>query len=115
MGADPVAYAIAAASLGSKHPMDAFSVRKQVKEHGTGRSIEGNFRPGDQVIIVEDVITTGDSAQRASRAVQDAGGRVVGILAVVDRQEGGRQSLEAAGHQIIALTTIADLGLDGNA
>jgi orotate phosphoribosyltransferase len=115
MGADPVAYAIAAASLGSEHPVDAFSVRKQLKEHGTGRLIEGNFRPGDSVIIVEDVITTGDSAQRASRAVQDAGGSVVGVLAVVDRQEGGRHSLEAAGHRVIALTTAADLGLDAKA
>jgi orotate phosphoribosyltransferase len=115
MGADPVAYAIAAASLGSEHPVDAFSVRKQQKEHGTGRLIEGNFRPGDRVIIVEDVITTGDSARRASRAVQDAGGSVVGVLAVVDRQEGGRSALEAAGHPVIALTTVADLGLDGNA
>ena len=114
MGADPVAYAIAAASLGSEHPVDAFSVRKQLKEHGTGRLIEGNFKSGDRVIIVEDVITTGDSAQRASRAVEDAGGRIVGVLAVVDRQEGGRHSLEAAGHQVIALTTVADLGLGDN-
>ena len=115
MGADPVAYAIAAASLGSEHPVDAFSVRKQLKEHGTGRLIEGNFKPGDSVIIVEDVITTGDSAQRASHAVQDAGGSVVGVLAVVDRQEGGRHSLESAGHRVIALTTAADLGLEAKA
>jgi orotate phosphoribosyltransferase len=115
MGADPVAYAIAAASFGGLHPIDAFSVRKQQKDHGTGRLIEGNFKAGDAVVIVEDVITTGDSAQRAIRAVQEAGGTVTGVLAVVDREEGGRDSLEAAGHQVVALTTVTDLGLRGPA
>jgi len=113
MGADPVAYAIAAASFGSEHPVDAFSVRKQLKEHGTGRMIEGNFQPGDAVVVVEDVITTGDSARRAIRAVEGEGGSVLGIVAVVDRQEGGRQALEADGHPVVALTTASALGLAG--
>jgi orotate phosphoribosyltransferase len=111
MGADPVAYAIAAASFGTEHPIDAFSVRKQPKDHGTGRLIEGNFHPGDAVVIVEDVITTGDSARRAIRAVEDAGGTVLGVLAVVDREEGGRHSLEAEGHKVLALTSARSLGL----
>jgi orotate phosphoribosyltransferase len=111
MGADPVAYAIAAASYSSDHPVNAFSVRKQSKEHGTGRLIEGNFRPGDPVVIVEDVITSGESALRAAAAVEHAGGRVLGVLAVVDREEGGRGSLEARGHQLIALTSAGELGL----
>jgi orotate phosphoribosyltransferase len=111
MGADPVAYAIAAASFGTPYPVDAFSVRKQPKDHGTGRLIEGNFEPGDTVVIVEDVITTGDSARRAIGAVQDAGGSVLGVLSVVDREEGGRHSLEAEGHHVIALTSVSQLGL----
>jgi orotate phosphoribosyltransferase len=115
MGADPVAYAIAAASSGSEHPVNAFSVRKQPKEHGTGRLIEGNFKAGDAVVIVEDAITTGDSARRAIRAVQEAGGTVLGVLAVVDREEGGRRSLEAEGHQVLSLTTATELGLAGKA
>jgi orotate phosphoribosyltransferase len=115
MGADPVAYSVAAASFGSEQPVDAFSVRKQLKEHGTGRLIEGNFRPGDRVVIIEDVITTGDSARRAIHSVQDAGGHVLGVLAVVDRQEGGRRGLEAAGHPVIALTTASELGLANTA
>ena len=115
MGADPVAYAVAAASFGSELPIDAFSVRKQLKEHGTGRLIEGNFRPGDGVVIVEDVITTGDSALRAIHSVLDAGGRILGVLAVVDRQEGGRRRLEAAGHSVVVLTTATELGLGGSA
>jgi orotate phosphoribosyltransferase len=111
MGADPVAYAIAAASFGSQHAVDAFSVRKEAKGHGTGRLIEGNFKAGDRVVIVEDVITTGDSAQRAIRAVEESGGSVVGVLAVVDRQEGGRRALENRGYSVVALTTVRELGL----
>jgi orotate phosphoribosyltransferase len=111
LGADPVAYAIAAASFGSKNAVDAFSVRKEAKEHGTGRVIEGNFRPGHGVVVVEDVITTGDSARRAIRAVEDQGGNVLGVLAVVDRQEGGRETLEAENRRVLALTTVEELGL----
>jgi orotate phosphoribosyltransferase len=111
MGADPVAYAIAAASFASDTPVDAFSVRTHTKAHGTGRLIEGNFRSGDAVVVVEDVITSGASAQTAISAVSQAGGRVLGVLAVVDRQEGGRRSLEAEGHAVVALATVSDLGL----
>jgi orotate phosphoribosyltransferase len=120
MGADPVAYAIAAASAlaasdaggaAGGETVDAFSVRKEVKGHGTGRLIEGNFRPGDPVVIVEDVITTGASAQRAIEVVQGAGGIILGVLAVVDRQEGGRESLEREGRKVVVLITSKDLGL----
>jgi orotate phosphoribosyltransferase len=111
MGADPVSYAIAAASLGSEAPVDAFSVRKEPKDHGTGRVIEGNFKPGDRVVIAEDVITSGDSARRAAAAVERAGGTVLGIVAVVDREEGGKDALEADGRTVLALTTATELGL----
>jgi orotate phosphoribosyltransferase len=111
MGADPVAYAIAAASFASGTPVDAFSVRKHTKDHGTGRLIEGNFHSGDAIVVVEDVITSGDSARTAIAAVEQAGGRVLGVLAVVDRQEGGRRSLEAQGRIVVALTTARELGL----
>jgi orotate phosphoribosyltransferase len=111
MGADPVAYAIAAASFGSDRPIDAFSVRKEAKDHGTGRVIEGNFKSGDIVVIVEDVITSGESAARAVAAVEEAGGKVLGVLAVVDREQGGRRALEADGRRVLALTTVTELGL----
>jgi orotate phosphoribosyltransferase len=111
MGADPVSYAIAAASFGSAATIDAFSVRKDVKGHGTSRAIEGNFKAGDSVVIVEDVITSGDSARRAVDAVETAGGKVLGILAVVDREEGGRATLAAAGRTVHALTSVTALGL----
>jgi orotate phosphoribosyltransferase len=114
LGADPVAYAIAAASFGSDRPVNAFSVRKQAKEHGTGRVIEGNFQPGDAVVVVEDVITSGESAARALSAVEHGGGKVLGILAVVDREEGGKKALEARGHEVLTLTTAGELGLGGS-
>jgi orotate phosphoribosyltransferase len=111
MGADPVAYAIAAASFGTGAPVNAFSVRKDAKGHGTGRLIEGNFQPGHAVVIVEDVITSGGSARRAAATVEGAGGKVLGVLAVVDRQEGGKDALEREGHRVVTLTTASALGL----
>jgi orotate phosphoribosyltransferase len=111
MGADPVAYAVAGASWASGPPIDAFSVRKEAKDHGTGRLIEGNFSPGDQVVVVEDVITSGGSAQQAISAVRAAGGEVMGVLAVVDREQGGRDVIAAMGIHVVALTTTSALGL----
>jgi orotate phosphoribosyltransferase len=111
LGADPVAYSIAAASFLQGRPIDAFTVRKEPKAHGTKRLIEGNFRAGDAVVVVEDVITSGESAARAAAAVEAAGGSVAGILAVVDREEGGRAALESKGRRVVALTTVTELGL----
>jgi orotate phosphoribosyltransferase len=113
MGADPVAYAIASASWGTDTVLDAFSVRKEAKDHGMGQLIEGNFRPGDAVVVVEDVITSGGSALKAITAVEAAGGRVVGVLAVVDREQGGRERIAQAGQQVVSITTISGLGLGG--
>lgn len=109
LGADPVAYAIAAASDRDPPAVDGFTVRKEAKGHGTARRIEGPFRPGARVVVVEDVITTGGSALKAIEAVEAEGGLVLGVLAVVDREEGGREALEAAGHGVAALARLADL------
>lgn len=111
MGADPVAYAVAAASLTSNDVIDAFSVRKEAKKHGTGRRIEGNFSPGLQVVVVEDVITSGGSAIQAIEAIRTEGGEVIGLLAVVDREEGGRAAIEGLGIDVVCLTTTTSLGL----
>lgn len=111
MGADPVSYAVAAASWGSPPAIDAFSVRKESKTHGTGRLIEGNFAPGASVVVVEDVITSGGSALKAIEAVRAARGRVLGVLAVVDRVQGGREALEGQGIEVVVLTTSLRLGL----
>jgi orotate phosphoribosyltransferase len=109
LGADPVAYAIAAASDRDPPVIDGFTVRKEPKDHGTGRRIEGPFHAGATIVVVEDVITTGGSALRAAEAVQAAGGLVLGVLAVVDREEGGRETLTAAGYSVTALVRLAEL------
>jgi len=113
LGADPVSYAIAyasaLASASRGRPVRAFTVRKEAKTHGTGRLIEGPFREGDRVAVIEDVITTGGSALRAIEAVRNAGAQVVGVLAVVDREEGGREALEAAGVPVLALVRARDV------
>ena len=109
LGADPVAYALAATARGRGLPLDAFTVRKQGKTHGTGKRIEGCFAPGMPVVIVEDVITTGGSAHEAIMAVEREGGQVLGVLAVVDREEGGRAVLEQAGYAVEALMTASEL------
>jgi orotate phosphoribosyltransferase len=109
LGADPVAYAIALASRKSPPVLDAFTVRKEVKTHGTGQLIEGCFEPQARVIVVEDVFTTGGSALRAVEAVRQAGGTVVGVLGVVDRDEGGVSAIEKIGLAARALVSIHDL------
>src|ERR1041385_7042539 len=111
LGADPVAYALAAAARAAGRTLDAFTVRKVAKTHGTGKRIEGCFRAGAAVVVVEDVITTGQSARDAIAAITAEGGRVLGVLAVVDREEGGRATLEGAGHAVEALVTATELGL----
>src|SRR5205085_8709739 len=109
LGADPVSYAIAYASALAKRPVRAFTVRKEPKTHGTGKLVEGPFRPGDRVVIIEDVITTGGSALKAVASVREAGATVLGVLAVVDREEGGREAIEAAGLTAISLTRAEEI------
>jgi orotate phosphoribosyltransferase len=112
MGADPVAYAIARTSLDQPPLIQAFSVRKAAKEHGTASRIEGNFVSGQSVVVLEDVITSGGSALQAVEAVRGEGGLVLGILAVVDRLAGGRAALEANDLRVVVITTIHELGID---
>ena len=109
LGADPISYAISYASAQSDHPLRAFTVRKEAKAHGTGKLLEGPFRRGDRVAVIEDVITTGGSALRAIDAVRAADGVVAGVLALVDREEGGRQTIEEAGVPVVALVTASQI------
>lgn len=112
MGADPVAYAIARASADAPPLVPAFSVRKTAKAHGTQQRIEGNFAAGHSVVVVEDVITSGGSALQAIEAIEAEGGRILGVLAVVDREQGGRDAIELKGHKVVALTTTTELLAD---
>ena len=109
MGADPIACAISYASASRGSPLRAFTVRKEPKTHGTGRLIEGPFRAGDRVVVIEDTITTGASAQKAIAAVRAANGTVVGVLALVDREEGGREALEGDGVPVVSLARASEI------
>lgn len=109
LGADPIAYAISYTSSLHGPSLRAFTVRKDTKLHGTGKLIEGPFSKGDNVAIVEDVITTGNSALQAIETVKSSGGYVQGVLALVDRKEGGREAIEREGYHVIALITIDEL------
>jgi orotate phosphoribosyltransferase len=109
LGADPISYAISYASAGSDHPLRAFTVRKEAKAHGTGKLLEGPVREGDRVVVIEDVITTGGSALRAIEAVRSANMFVVGVLALVDREEGGREAIEKTGVSVISLATASQI------
>jgi orotate phosphoribosyltransferase len=109
LGADPIAYAISYASAHTNRPLRAFTVRKEAKAHGTGKLLEGPFRQGDRVVVIEDVITTGGSAIRAIDAVRAAGGVIAGVLALVDREEGGRQTIEEIGVPVIVLVTASQI------
>lgn len=109
MGADPVAYAIAHASWLAGDPVHAFSVRKEPKAHGTGKRVEGCFGAGDRVVVVEDVITSGTSALAACDAVEAEGGVVVGVLALVDREAGGRAAVEARGYPVWTVFGVGEL------
>jgi orotate phosphoribosyltransferase len=117
LGADPISYAISYASSTTASPLRAFTVRKAAKDHGTGKLIEGPFNRLDRVVVIEDVITTGSSALKAVEAVREAGGQILGVLALVDREEGGREALEREGLEVCVLASAREIvsRLDGKA
>jgi orotate phosphoribosyltransferase len=94
MGADPIATSVSVLSWQQGRPIPAFLVRKGAKEHGTGRRVEGWLPEGQEVLIVEDVVTTGGSTLEAIGAVEEAGAKVGAIVAIIDREEGGTERLE---------------------
>ena len=108
LGADPVAAAIMHAP---GRPIDAFVVRQSVKTHGMQRLIEGTDVAGKRALVVEDTSTTGSSALTAVRAVQAAGGEVVGVATVVDRATGAAEAIEAEGLPYRSVLGLAELGL----
>lgn len=110
LGADPLASAVALTSYLGGEDIQAFLVRKEPKGHGTGQWIEGRvlLKEGDAVAILEDVVTTGASTLKAIERAEAEGLRVVAVLALVDRLEGGREAVEARGHRLEALYTRED-------
>ena len=109
LGADPLAAVLAALSSEWGQPLPAFLVRKAAKGHGTGSRIEGGLEAGTPVALLEDVVTSGGSALDAAAAVRELGCPIVGVWAVVDREQGGRAALAAEGLALSALFTGREL------
>jgi len=109
LGADPIANAIAMHSHARSHSLNAFVVRKEPKKHGTEQWLEGELAPQSRVAVVDDVITTGGSTIKAIERIRAAGHTVEHALVLVDREEGGREAIEALGVEVHALVTRTEL------
>ncbi|MFW6059154.1 MAG: orotate phosphoribosyltransferase [Phycisphaeraceae bacterium] len=90
----------------------AIFIRNQKKDYGTAQQIEGRLERGDRVLVVEDIATTGGQVLEAAQQLTELGAHVVKIVAVIDRQEGARENIEAAGFAFESLLTKADLGIE---
>jgi orotate phosphoribosyltransferase len=111
LGADPLVTSVTVVSFLEERPLPGFIIRKKSKGHGTNQYLEGlaNFSRGDKVVLLEDVCTTGGTLITAAERVRDAGLDIVGVLAVLDREEGGRERLEEAGLALNAIFTRQEL------
>jgi len=112
IGADPITAAVITMSAVRGTPIRGFMVRKESKGHGTNQFVEGPVQPGDEVVIVEDVVTTGGSSLKAIERVEAFGMKVAGVIAIIDRMEGGREAFEGRGYRLQSLLTIQDFGID---
>ncbi|MDY6905978.1 MAG: orotate phosphoribosyltransferase [Thermodesulfobacteriota bacterium] len=109
MGADPISYAVGYTFHLNNRTIEAFSIRKEPKDHGTGLQIEGNVDHIRNVIITEDVVTTGGSTIKAIHIARENGLNVIGVITLLDRcEENGRQNIEAEGVSFNAILTIDD-------
>ena len=110
LGADPIVTAVSVVSALENRPIPALIIRKEAKGHGTMAYIEGpTLSEGAKVVVLEDVVTTGQSAMKAVNRLKAAGYQVEEVLALVDRQQGGAELYESEALQFKALFTIADL------
>ena len=112
IGADPITASVVAMSAVRGTPIAGFMVRKEPKGHGTNQYIEGPVQPGGRVVIVEDVVTTGGSSFQAIQRVEDFGLKVVRVIAIIDRMEGGAEAFAARGYPFASLLSIRDFGIE---
>ncbi|WP_456286516.1 orotate phosphoribosyltransferase [Microbacterium sp. JZ70] len=112
LGADPIANAVVHASVAAGTPVDAFVVRKEPKDHGRGRQIEGAEVEGKRVVVLDDTVTTGGSPLKAVEVLRRAGAEVVAVATIVDRRTGAQERIEAEGLQWLAAVDLDDLGLE---
>lgn len=111
IGADPITAAILTLAGVQNQPLRGVMVRKEPKQHGTGKTVEGPFQSGESIVIVEDVVTTGGSSLLAIERCEAVGLKVKRVLAIIDRLEGGREAFAAKGHELTTLFTIRDFGI----
>ncbi len=109
LGADPIVSAIAVLSFERGSPVPAFIVRKEPRGFGDKGYIEGTVPREARVVVVDDVLTAGRATERTIRILEDVGCRVIKVIALVDRKEGGKERLEAAGYSVDSLFTVEDL------
>lgn len=112
IGADPITAAVITIAGQRGKSTKGFIVRKEAKEHGKGRSVEGPVEPGETAVIVEDTVTTGGSSLKAIERVEQFGMKVKRVVAIVDRLEGGAEAFTNQGYQFDSLLTIRDLGIE---
>ena len=113
IGADPIAGAMAAMAAEQGRELDAFIVRKEPKQRGTRRQVEGPLGDGAKVVVLEDVITTGGSSLTAIEALKrEVNAQIVCVLAMVDRLQGARENLSEAGYELRSIFTIRDFGIE---
>ncbi len=113
IGADPISGATAAVAASMGRKLNAFMVRKEPKDHGTGSQVEGPLPAGARVAMVEDTVTTGGSTLKAVAAVErERDAHVALIVAMVDRLQGARQAFADAGYRFVSIFTVEDLGVD---
>ncbi len=112
IGADPITAAVVTMSAVRGAPVLGFMVRKEAKGHGTNQYIEGPVKSGQTAVIVEDVVTTGGSSLKAIERAEGFGLKVVGVLAIIDRMEGGAQAFAQRGYPLSSLLTIRDFGIE---
>jgi len=108
-GADPIAVATAMISGIKDNPVNAFVVRKEAKKHGLKKLIEGNVTVGDKVVILDDVVTTGQSTIEAIEKAKKEGLNIVKVIVLIDRQEGGKEEIEKLGIAFDSIFTKDDL------
>ncbi len=109
LGADPVVVSVLAYAATQGIPLEGFIVRKEPKGHGTKRWIEGFVRPGMKTLIVDDVVTTGDSLLKAAKRAEEEGLEVVHLAAIIDREEGGRERLISLGYEFSCVFTFSEI------
>ena len=112
IGADPIVGAMLSIAAERGRSLDGFLVRKEPKGHGTQRFVEGPLQPGQRVVIVEDVVTTGGSSVLAVERVREFGCEVVAVAGIVDRLQGGAENFRQHGVELRTLLTVRDFGIN---